>query len=84
MNMWRGKGQAAITVESLLGPDFVRGHVKQRFKTKEEWEKHKAEVTKMAKWHSRILKQIKAGTRPAKQVMDLNILERDAKGPRKK
>lgn len=77
--MWRGRNTPAITPETLLGSEFVKGLIKRRFATREEWEAYKKDVTDHARWHGRILKRIRAGTIKTRKIMDLRELERDAK-----
>ena len=63
MNMWSGKGHR-ITASKLLPPELLEGVLPGKgevYKTKEDWEENKKEITKMARWHSRVLKDIKAG-----------------------
>ena len=61
MNMWVVKGQG-VTAEKLLGPEFF-GKDAKGFKTQEEWDEHKRDVTEMARKHSKIFRQIQAGKR---------------------
>jgi len=64
-----------ITAEQLLGTDFLKGHERSKFRTKEEWEEHKRQVTKMARFHSKVLRQMRAGERKAEKVMQFPDLD---------
>lgn len=58
------------TPEQLLGVAFLKGHEKSKFKTKEEWEEHKRQVTKMARFHSKMLRLVKEGKKEAKKIAE--------------
>jgi len=85
MNMWRRRGTPAITPQTLLPAEFF-GKEARRFKTKEDWEKYKKEVTKMARWHSHILREIKSGKRKIEKTInfsnvgDVALLRKDSEG----
>ena len=61
--MWSGKGQR-ITASKLLPPELLEGVLPGKgkvYKTKKDWEENKKELTKMARWHSQVLRDIKGG-----------------------
>ena len=59
MNMWTAKGRSPITPKLLLGAEFFGNPEKSIYKNREEWEKHKAGIIKMARWHSKVLRTMK-------------------------
>jgi len=68
-----------ITAQQLLGKRFLESHEVSKFKTKEEWEEHKKQITKMAKWHSSVLRDLKAGRKKAVTVVEVKTLQEDKK-----
>jgi len=58
-----------VTVERLLGPSFFPGKSSGGFQSREEWEAHKADLQKVARAHSKILRQLKAGKKKGTPVM---------------
>lgn len=79
MNMWTAKGKR-ITTEDLLGADFMQDIREPKFKSKEAWEAHKAELQKMARWHSHILREMKAGKRKVKKDVTIEMMQSDKRG----
>lgn len=69
LNVHVSKGPP-ITVRKLLGPEFFEGDPEaQEFKTKEEWEAHKADVRKNAAWHAKVLRDLREGRKEGKKVI---------------
>jgi len=73
--MWRGRGTSPITAAKLLPPGFVGDLGGRHFETKSDWEKYKADVTKMARWHGKILREIRAGKRKSTVIWKAVIKE---------
>lgn len=67
MNVWRSGGPL-LTAEKLLGPAFL-GKDSLEFDNRKEWEEHKEDVQKMARFHSKILRSLKSGKREGKTVV---------------
>lgn len=65
----RGKN---VNPQKLLGPKFFGEPEKSIYKSREEWEKHKAGIIRMARWHSKLLrvmeKEEKKGKTASKSV----------------
>lgn len=58
-----------VTMRKLLGPEFFdAGPESEEFKTKVEWAAHKAALQKMARFHSRALRALRAGKREGKET----------------
>jgi len=76
--MWIVKGKR-LTAEDLLGADFMRELGVAKFKSQAEWDAHKADLQKMARWHSHILREVKAGKRKRKKVT-LEQMQADKRG----
>lgn len=72
MNVWRAKNSPIITERKLLGSEFFDDEEHQ-FETKEDFEKHKAELMKGARWHQSVLKQLRAGKKKG-VVKDLGFV----------
>lgn len=52
-----------VTPDKLLPAELLEGviEIAPKFKSKEDWERHKAGIKKMAKMHEQVVKEIKAG-----------------------
>ncbi|GAH70039.1 unnamed protein product, partial [marine sediment metagenome] len=59
----------ALTPVSLMGEEFFEGIIEPRFKTEEDWKKHKQDLQNMARFHSRILRELKEKKIVGKVVM---------------
>ena len=57
--MWASKRKSPITPKTLLGEKFFSEPGKSIYKNREEWEKYKAGIIKMARWHSKVLRTMK-------------------------
>jgi hypothetical protein len=73
MNMWRSDKSPVLTAERLLGSKFYAGlPAAERpagvFATRAEWDKHKADIETMARFHSKVLRQLRAGKRLGKVI----------------
>lgn len=79
MNMWVPRGKPGITVKRLLGEDFFRELSGKAKVTKEEWEESKRSIEKMARFHSKVLRQIRAGTRPTETVVNVTKMQAEGK-----
>lgn len=79
MNMWIAKGKR-LTAEDLLGADFMRELGVAKFKSKAEWDAHKVDLQKMARWHSHILRQTKTGKRKIKRTATYEQMLKDKRG----
>jgi len=79
MNMWIAKGKR-IKAEDLLGSDFMQELGGGKFKSRKEWLAHKADLQKMARWHSQALRDMRAGKRAKKIAISLNTMQKDRRG----
>jgi|GEM_PF-5606949 len=66
-----------LTPEQLMGPDFFEEIVEKKFKTEEDWKKHKENLKRRAKYFEGIYKEIKSGKR--KPVKVVNFGKRQSK-----
>jgi len=80
MNMWVGKGGQAITAKRLLGPGFFEEEEMKPVNTKEEWEKTKKSIETMARFHSKVLRQLRGGQRGGVPVKNAEVLNLDSQG----
>jgi hypothetical protein len=76
LNAWQSKGGAAITAKRLLGQEFFADDLPAvRVKDKAEWEQYKSELTRMARFHSKVVRQMKEGTREFKSVDKTQLIK---------
>jgi hypothetical protein len=68
MNLWVKRG-VLVTPERLLGPEFLQDVGESKFRTKEDWENYKKEIYKMARFHSKVLKEIREGKKETKKFI---------------
>jgi len=61
--------KSLLTPVNLMGAEFFEGIVEPKFKTEEDWKKHKENLENMARFHAKILKELKEKKRGGKVVM---------------
>jgi hypothetical protein len=69
MNMMRSDRTRAITARALLGEAFFKDEA-PLFKSREDWEKNKADIEKMASFHAKVFGQLKRGERAGTAAKD--------------
>lgn len=62
--------KTTMTPERLMGAKFFAEIVAKKFKTEEEWKKHKEELRNMSRYFERVYKELKSGERKPTKVMD--------------
>ena len=79
----RAPGSKSIAPKHLL-PDVMLGEEERKsvggFKTKEEWDAHKAELARMSRFFEKVAGQVERGERQTMSVVDINELIRRHKG----
>ena len=79
MNMWIAKGKR-LKPEDLLGAEFMQELGVAKYKSQAEWEAHKADLQKMARWHSKALRDMKTGKRVRNVGITFKDMQKDKRG----